>query len=227
MNIALFGTSADPPTRGHGQILDWLADHFDQVALWASDNPFKVHQASLEQRHAMLQVLREELGRDNLELYPQLSDRRSLVTVERAHRCWPEADLTLVIGADLVAQLPSWYQVQALLAQVQLLVIPRPGSPLDPAALAQLRDLGAALTIAAMEGLDVSSTAYRDASLDSRVVTPAVGEYIRQAGLYAWGPRSRLPQSYPAASPPRSDRLSPSSPGCMARLRPPHPPHRS
>lgn len=48
MNIALFGTSADPPTRGHGKILTWLAQHYDQVAVWAADNPFKQHQASLD-----------------------------------------------------------------------------------------------------------------------------------------------------------------------------------
>ena len=40
-SVALFGTSADPPTSGHGAILGWLSQHYDQVAVWAADNPFK------------------------------------------------------------------------------------------------------------------------------------------------------------------------------------------
>ncbi|MCS6815631.1 MAG: adenylyltransferase/cytidyltransferase family protein, partial [Cyanobacteria bacterium] len=54
MDIALFGTSADPPTVGHQAILLWLLEHFDYVAVWAADNPFKSHQASLHHRLAML-----------------------------------------------------------------------------------------------------------------------------------------------------------------------------
>lgn len=183
MKLALFGTSADPPTRGHGKILDWLARHYDQVAVWASDNPFKEHQAALEQRNAMVQVLVDELHRDNLGFYPALSYHHSLLTVQKAQEHWPEASLTFVIGADLVAQLPRWYEARALLTQVSLLVIPRPGNPLADADLVPLRALGAEVTIAAMEGLDVSSTAYRDRCLET-AVSPAVGRYIRQAGLY-------------------------------------------
>ena len=52
--IALFGTSADPPTSGHQAILLWLSQRFDKVVVWASDNPFKTHQTLLEHRMAML-----------------------------------------------------------------------------------------------------------------------------------------------------------------------------
>ncbi|NEQ41665.1 MAG: nicotinic acid mononucleotide adenylyltransferase, partial [Okeania sp. SIO3I5] len=42
--IALFGTSADPPTAGHETIVRWLSQNFNKVVVWASDNPFKSHQ---------------------------------------------------------------------------------------------------------------------------------------------------------------------------------------
>ena len=74
-----------------------------------------------------------------VQVYPQLSHRRTLHTLEVARQRWPWADFTLVIGSDLVPQLPQWYQVQALLAQLKLLVIPRPNAPLDPAAIALLQ----------------------------------------------------------------------------------------
>ena len=47
MRVALFGTSADPPTSGHQKILSWLSERYDWVAIWAADNPFKSHQTSL------------------------------------------------------------------------------------------------------------------------------------------------------------------------------------
>ena len=42
--IALFGTSADPPSIAHREILRWLCDRYDWVAVWASDNPMKPQQ---------------------------------------------------------------------------------------------------------------------------------------------------------------------------------------
>ncbi len=55
--IALFGTSADPPTRGHQALLEGLLQHFPRVATWASDNPMKQHGAPLAQRAALLGAL--------------------------------------------------------------------------------------------------------------------------------------------------------------------------
>jgi Cytidylyltransferase-like len=53
IHTALFGTSADPPTLGHQAILEWLATQFDEVAVWAADNPFKVQQTPLYHRQTM------------------------------------------------------------------------------------------------------------------------------------------------------------------------------
>jgi nicotinate-nucleotide adenylyltransferase len=144
ISIALFGTSADPPTAGHQSILVWLADHYDEVAVWASDNPFKSHQTPLEHRAAMLQLLIDEIypPRNNIHLHSELSSPRSFITVARARQQWAAAELTLVIGADLIAQLAQWYRVEELLQQVRLLVVPRPGYPIAQADLATKRSHG-------------------------------------------------------------------------------------
>lgn len=183
--IALFGTSADPPTAGHQTILIWLADHFDQVAVWASDNPFKAHQTPLEHRAAMLQLLIDDIDppRHNLHLLPELSHPRALITVELARRRWPDADLTLVIGSDLLTQLPRWYRIQELLQQVKLLVVPRSSYAITEADLASLRQMGANVTIANLEVPAVSSTTYREAG-DPDVVTPPIEAYIHREHLY-------------------------------------------
>ena len=48
--IALLGTSADPPTRGHQALLEQLLEHHGQVVTWASDNPGKCHALPLADR---------------------------------------------------------------------------------------------------------------------------------------------------------------------------------
>ena len=90
VHVALFGTSADPPTAGHQAILRWLARTFDQVAVWASDNPFKSHQTPLQHRAAMLQLLIDDIEPPctNIHYYADLSHPRTLTTVEHARRRW-------------------------------------------------------------------------------------------------------------------------------------------
>lgn len=193
--IALFGTSADPPTAGHQAILKWLGDRYDRVAVWAADNPFKSHHASLEHRLKMLQLLIEETGksRHNISLHREFSHPRTLETVAEARQLWGDRpQLTLVVGADLISQMPRWYRIEALLQQVQLLVVPRPGYPLHPKNLAQLQQLGGDCTIADFNPPDVSSTAYRDRS-NPEAIAPAVANYIHQHHLYAWQQAVQIP----------------------------------
>jgi len=183
--IALFGTSADPPTSGHQAILSWLSQHYDWVAVWAADNPFKSHQTPLEHRAAMLRLLIEDIpSRHNIGFHPDLSSYRTVETLEKAKARWgADADFTLVIGSDLVSQLPRWYSVEDLLRQVQLLVVPRPGYRVEDADLQLLRHLGKKVAIADLTGPDVSSTAYRKNG-DTQALTPPIQAYIHREHLY-------------------------------------------
>lgn len=185
LNIALFGTSADPPTAGHQAILAWLSTHFNWVAVWAADNPFKGHQTPLPHRMAMLRLLIEDLHlpRQNVQLHPELSQPRTIHTVEIAKQRWKHAQFTLVIGSDLVGQLASWYRIEDLLREVNLLIVPRPGYPLSENALEALRHQGAKVAIADLMGLDTSSTAYRERG-DYHGLTPPIEDYIHREHLY-------------------------------------------
>lgn len=192
MNIALFGTSADPPTAGHQRILNWLSYHYDQVRVWASDNPFKTHQTPLEHRAAMLKLLIDDIHppRHNIHCDQSLSSPKALVTVERAESAWSGAELTLVVGADLPSKIPSWYRAKELLQRVKLLVIPRPGYDICQDDIDHLRHIGGDVAIANMTGLPVSSTAYREAR-DPNSVIPLVQDYIHQQQLYECQETSR------------------------------------
>ena len=186
MKIALFGTSADPPTAGHLVILKWLSEHYDWVAVWAADNPLKSQQTPLSHRAVMLELLIKDINvsRKNIALEQDLSSWRTLETVEKAKLKWGEhIEYTLVIGADLVNQLSRWYHIQDLLQQVQLLIIPRPGYIIDNSSLENVKQMGGKITIANLIGLDVSSTAFREQG-DINTLTPPVLAYIHQQHLY-------------------------------------------
>lgn len=183
--IALFGTSADPPHRGHATILEWLATQYDHVAVWTSNNPFKEHQTPLHNRFHMLELLIGELQTPAgvVEVHPELSHMRTIVCIERAQQIWPGAEFFLVIGSDLVKQIPTWYRAEDIFAAVNLLVIPRPGYDVSEAALQYLRQR-TYLDLATLPRLvDVSSSHYRHQE-DNMDLTPAVQAYISETQLY-------------------------------------------
>ncbi|MDJ0601114.1 MAG: nicotinate-nucleotide adenylyltransferase [Crocosphaera sp.] len=185
--IALFGTSADPPTAGHQSIVCWLSDHFDWVGIWASDNPYKNHQTSLEHRMAMLKLLIDNITppRDNIYLSKSLSHRHSLISVGKAKEIWGEqADYFLVIGSDLIKQIRQWYRIDELLAEVSILIIPRPGYAIHESDLKALEEIGGTYEIADLNAPAVSSTAYRKHGNENVLIQP-IQDYIHQEKLYA------------------------------------------
>ncbi|HEY9737890.1 MAG TPA: nicotinate-nucleotide adenylyltransferase [Trichocoleus sp.] len=196
--IALFGTSADPPHQGHCAILRWLTTRFDHVAVWTANNPFKEHQTDLADRFRMLELLIEALDvpPGSVQLHPELSHMRSIVSIERAKQKWPDAHFTLVIGADLVRQLPHWYKAQEIFAAVSVLVVPRPGYSVSDQDLGELQSRGATVEIAVMpQQYDVSSSQYR--ADEAATLPPAVQAYIEQNHLYSCPEDSRKKLSAP------------------------------
>ncbi|HAE06179.1 nicotinate-nucleotide adenylyltransferase [Richelia intracellularis] len=186
MNIALFGTSADPPTAGHHMIVGWLSQNFDHVAIWAANNPFKVHLTPLEHRVAMLGLLIGDINtsKQNIALEQKLSSFRTIATLEKAKKYWRDnTEFTLVIGSDLLTQLPQWYRIEDLLRQAKLLVVPRPGHIINDSKVDNIKKLGGKTRIADLTGMDVSSTEYREYG-DHKALTPRVVEYIHQEKLY-------------------------------------------
>jgi len=198
VKIALFGTSADPPTLAHQAILVWLAQRFDRVAVWAADNPFKQgpgllggHAADLGDRQAMLKLLVEDIHQhySTVQIWEDLSDRRSLISLQRAQQRWGlEPDYALVVGADLIPQIPQWYAVEQLLPSVALVIFPRPGYTINQSDLTKLEQLGARYQLVNQEDNQsitpaISSTVYRQTKQENLIPAP-VKSYIEQHHLY-------------------------------------------
>jgi len=184
--IALFGTSADPPSTGHRALLAGLLDHYPQVVTWASSNPFKQHGAPLELRAALLQALVEHLANPSLRLEQQLSSPRAIETLARAQELWPGAEPVFVVGSDLVTQIPRWYQAQQLLGQCRLAVVPRQGWALQEADLDRLRQLGARVELLPL-AVPASASSQIRHHPSPELVPPALWPELIKHKLYGAG----------------------------------------
>ena len=145
--LALLGTSADPPTRGHRALLEGLLGLFPQVLTWASDNPLKQHGAPLEVRSALLAALVAAIDDPRLNLEQDLSSPWAVETLERARARWPERELVFVVGSDLAGQIHRWRRAEELLRGCRLGIARRQGWPLEAADLERLRGLGATVDL--------------------------------------------------------------------------------
>jgi nicotinate-nucleotide adenylyltransferase len=185
--IALFGTSADPPTLGHRALLEGLLAHFPRVATWASDNPMKPRQAPLEVRIALLAALVEAIGDPRLELVQELSSPWAIDTLERARQRWPGATPVFVVGSDLVRQMPSWREASRLLAGLEVVVAPRQGWTMEESDLERLRALGARVEVLALPVPATASSQVRgEAGLppEPAQVPAELWPLLRRHGLY-------------------------------------------
>ncbi len=198
MRVALFGTSADPPHVGHQSILSWLAHEFDQVAVWAAENPYKHKQSPLGDRAQMLRLLIDTLPEGNrVSVYQSLSDRYSIHSIARARQIWPNATLSLVVGADLVEQLPKWYQAKEIFEQVEILVFPRPGYQIDGPALSTLKQQATVQIAHPPNQHNIASSRYRATNCSDvpNDLPPVIRDYISEHHLYPCLQKQPTPQA--------------------------------
>jgi len=181
--IALFGTSADPPTLGHQTLLEHVLEHYPRVITWASDNPHKRHGATLDQREQLLAAVVQSIDNPRLELRQELSSPWAITTLERAQQLWPNAALVFVIGSDLVPQILQWRQAQEVLRRAQITVVPRAGCPLQSDAVQALRAQGAQVAVLELPiPATASSNLRQNPSPDQ--LPAAVWALIREHNLY-------------------------------------------
>ena len=145
--IALLGTSADPPTYGHKALLTGLLTIFPKVVTWASNNPTKNHGESLQNRHALLNALVEEIANPHLQLVQNLSSPWTIKTLNKASNLWPGEELVFVVGSDLAEQIPTWEEPKAVMKKARIGIAPREGWPLQEKHFTHLESLGARIDL--------------------------------------------------------------------------------
>lgn len=180
--VCLFGGSFNPPHVGHVFLSAWALStrRFDELR-WvpANAHAFGKELASFDERMEMcrraIAVLDDRVTVSDVERRIG-GQSRTIVTLEHLEAEEPGTTFTLLMGADLLQQLPRWERGAELLERFETLVIGRSGHE-------ESRGLPVTLP-------DISSHAVRDAVSEGRwsavegCVTHDVVAYIRERGLY-------------------------------------------
>jgi len=182
-SIALFGTSADPPTLGHEALLSELTKIFPKVITWASDNPDKKHQIPLLKRTQLLRILVKKISHPKLELVQELSSPRTIHTLKRAFRLWPEASFSFVIGSDLTVQVPKWLNAKTILNKATIAIAMRDGWPINDQQLEEIKKLGGEIDLLPFHIPESSSSKFRERPQEGLVPQELI-PFLLEENLY-------------------------------------------
>lgn len=204
-SVGLYGGSFDPIHFGHLISARSLAEHFglDRVVLIPSARPPHkpgVRLAGEEHRLAMAQLAADDdplFDVSDLEFH-RAGPSYTIDTVAAMQQTLgATVELSWIIGADSLPELPTWYRVSDLVQQVRIITATRPGwqrpelSRLAEAVGAELAEQLVANS-AQTPAIDISATDIRRraaSGLSIRYLVPApVASYIHQHGLYATDP---------------------------------------
>ena len=179
-SIALFGTSADPPTLGHQALLRELTKIFPKVITWASDNPDKKHQISLIKRTQLLRILVRKISHPKLELVQELSSPRTIYTLKKALKIWPEASFSFVIGSDLAVEIPKWLNAKSILNKAKIAIAIRDGWPIRDKQIEEIKKLGGEIELLPFNIPQSSSTKFRERPQEGLVPSALVPTLIEE-----------------------------------------------
>ncbi len=179
-SIALFGTSADPPTLGHQALLKELTKIFPKVITWASDNPDKKHQVPLLKRTHLLKILVKKISHPKLELVQELSSPRTIHTLKKAFQLWPEASFSFVIGSDLAIQIPKWLNAKSILEKAKIAIAIRDGWPISNIQLDEIQKLGGEVELLPFNIPGSSSSKFRERPHESLVPSAIVPTLLKE-----------------------------------------------
>jgi len=185
-SIALFGTSADPPTLGHKALLNELTKIFPKVITWASDNPDKNHHISLIKRTQLLRILVKKISHPNLELVQELSSPRTIHTLKKAIQLWPNASLSFVIGSDLATQVPKWLKAKSILKQASIAIAIRDGWPISDKQLEEIKKLGGKIVVLPFDIPESSSSRFRESPQEALLPQELIPLLLKE-NLYGLG----------------------------------------
>ena len=159
--IALFGTSADPPTIGHKKILEELSNIYSCVITYASDNPKKKHKENIFFRNLLLKSLIKDMNNPKIIFNQKISSQWAIESIEECKKIYPFSKIDFVIGSDLVTEIFSWKNFDKIIHTVKLLIIKREGYPIGSKTLKMLKTNKVIFEISSLNIPNISSSMVR------------------------------------------------------------------
>ena len=159
--IALFGTSADPPTIGHKKILEELSNIYSYIITYASDNPKKKHTENIFFRKLLLETLIKDINNPKIIFNQKISSPWAIESIEKCKKIYAFNKLDFVIGSDLITEIFSWKNFDEIIHEIKLLIIKREGYPIETNTLKMLETHEVIFEICTLNIPNISSSMVR------------------------------------------------------------------
>ena len=182
-NIALFGTSADPPTIGHQKILEELAKIFNHTITYVSNNPQKRHKADISDRSLLLKTLIKDLNNPRIIFNQKISSQWAIESIKNCKNLYKVNNLDFVIGSDLIPQIFSWKNFNEIINESNLFIIERKGYPVKTNTLKKLSSFKVNFKIATLNIPNISSSMVR-LKTDYSDLPKSLIDIVRDNNLY-------------------------------------------
>ena len=200
VRLGIYGGSFDPIHRGHIAAAQAAraARGLDSVLLLPAGAPPHKRKGCIAPFEHRLEMARLAVaGREGLEALELEGQRKgpsfTVDTVEELRAQHPAGEFELLLGADMLEDLPGWHRVDDLLTMIRIVAFARPGSDSEHAQAA-FRDRygpGSFLWLEVPPFPAASSEIRRRVAGGEAVedwLEPSVAAYISEHGLYTKDP---------------------------------------
>ena len=182
-SIALFGTSADPPTIGHKKILEELSKIYAFTIGYVSNNPNKNHKEDISIRSHLLKTLIEDLDNPKILFNQSVSSKWAVESIKKCKKIYKFDSLDFVIGSDLIKDIFHWKNFDRITDEVSFLVILREGYPLESNTLKMLETYKVKFEISTIKIPNISSSKFRSNFNYSNLPTSLI-DIVKKNNLY-------------------------------------------
>ena len=182
-SIALFGTSADPPTIGHKKILEELSKIYTFTIGYVSNNPNKNHKEDISIRSDLLKTLIEDLDNPKILFNQSVSSQWAVESIKKCKEIYEFNNLDFVIGSDLIKDIFYWKNFHKITEEVSFLVILREGYPVESNTLKMLETYNVKFRISNIKIPNFSSSKFRSNFNYSNLPTSLI-DIVKKNKLY-------------------------------------------
>jgi nicotinate-nucleotide adenylyltransferase len=188
--IGLFGGSFNPPHVAHQlvalYVLETLVDEVWFVPTYS--HPFGKNLVAYDHRIAMCELASAPLGararvsraEQELAHKPDFVSSRTLDLIEHLYASFPEIELRLVVGTDILGEKDKWYRWDDVVAKAPLILVGRGGYEVPEGSVAT----GVTMPeISATHVRELLGQVPSDPSVSS-LLPKTVLSYIERHGLY-------------------------------------------
>ena len=182
-SVALFGTSADPPTIGHKKILEELSKIYDFTISYVSNDPNKKHKEDISIRSHLLETLIKNLDNPKILFNQRISSQWAIESIKKCKKIYEFNNLDFVIGSDLIKDIFSWKNFDKIIKEVSFFIILREGYPVKSNTIKMLKTYKVKFKISNIKIPNISSSKFRSNFNYSNLPTSLI-DIVKKNNLY-------------------------------------------